>query len=377
VADAIEMSTMTALEPDVGQRRSSARTGTLRSPQALAEAGLIARDRVPLLDAVAARYTVAVPATLAALIDVAEPEDPIARQLIPDPRELITRPEERLDPIGDEAFSPVRGVTHRYPDRVLLRPLLSCPLYCRFCFRREVVGRSAGSLTPAELDAALDYIASTSTIREVILTGGDPLLLSARRLGELLARLSAMPHVETLRIHTRVPIATPDVVTAQLLRALRPSKPVWLAVHVNHVRELGDGASAALARLADQGIPLLAQTVLLRGVNDQSTTLADLFRRLVALRVKPYYLHHPDLAPGTGHFRVSLAEGRSIYAALRGHVSGHALPTYVLDIPGGAGKVPVEAPWVDVEPDGGWRVLDRLGERHRYETWSQTLLGEE
>ncbi len=361
----------TALESDAGPRRPAAQRRTLRSPQALAEAGLIASDRVPLLDAVAARYTVAMPVTLAALIDPADAEDPIARQLIPDPRELITRPEERLDPIGDEAFSPVRGVTYRYPDRVLLRPILSCPLYCRFCFRREVVGRAAGSLTPAELDAAVDYIASTPGISEVILTGGDPLLLSARRLGELLARLSAIPHVATLRIHTRVPIATPDSVSAALLRALRPSKAVWVAVHVNHPRELGDAASAALERLADSGIPLLAQTVLLRGVNDQSSTLAELFRRLVALRVKPYYLHHPDLAPGTAHFRVSLAEGRALYAGLRGHLPGHALPTYVLDIPGGAGKVPVDSPWVEAEPDGGWWILDRMGSRHRYETWLQ------
>lgn len=377
MANQNEFPTALALDPICGQPRQAARVATLRSPRALADAGLIASDRVPLLETVAERYTVAVPATLAALIDPTHAEDPIALQVIPDPRELVTRPEERLDPIGDEAFSPVRGVTHRYPDRVLLRPLLSCPLYCRFCFRREVVGRAAGSLTPAELDAAVDYIASTPAIREVILTGGDPLLLSARRLRDLLERLAAVPHVESLRIHTRVPIATPDTVSAALLRALRPAKPVWLAVHVNHVRELGDAACAALGRLADSGIPLLGQTVLLRGVNDQSTTLADLFRRLVALRVKPYYLHHPDLAPGTAHFRVSLAEGRALYAALRGHLPGHAIPTYVLDIPGGAGKVPVEAPWVEAEPDGGWRILDRKGERHLYETWSQTSLGEE
>jgi lysine 2,3-aminomutase len=327
---------------------------------------LIPLAEVPVLGEVGATYTVAVPPTLAALIDPRDPADPIARQVLPDARELTVLPEERSDPIGDSTFSPVPGLTHRYPDRVLLRPVLSCPMYCRFCFRREVVGRASGSLTPGQLDAAIAYVAATPAVREVILTGGDPLLLSPRRLGRLLARLAAIAHVDSLRVHTRVPIADPGRLDAALLAALRPAKPVWLSVHTNHPRELSDEAARCLAQLADAGVPLLAQTVLLRGVNDDPDVLEALFRRLIALRVKPYYLHHPDLAPGTAHFRLGLAEGQAIYRQLRGRVPGHALPTYVLDIPGGAGKVPVEAPWVRAHPLGGYLVTDPRGREHRY-----------
>lgn len=340
---------------------------TLRNAEQLASAGLIPLAEVPVLDQVAATYTVAVPPALAELIDPHDPADPIARQVLPDARELTVLPEERSDPIGDQAFSPVPGVTHRYPDRVLLRPVLSCPVYCRFCFRREVVGRAGGSLTPAQLEAAIGYVAATPAVREVILTGGDPLLLSPRRLGGLLARLAAIGHVESLRVHTRVPIADPHRVDHALVAALRPAKPVWLSVHTNHPRELGDRAAQGLALLADAGVPLLAQTVLLRGVNDDPDVLETLFRRLIALRVKPYYLHHPDLAPGTAHFRLGLAEGQAIFRQLRGRVPGHALPTYVLDIPGGAGKVPVEAPWVRPHPQGGYRVTDPRGREHDYD----------
>jgi len=339
---------------------------TLRHGQDLAAAGLIGADAMVRVDQIAATYSVAVPPAFARLIDRSDPADPIALQVLPDPRELTVLPEERSDPIGDAAYSPVKGITHRYPDRVLLKPVLSCPLYCRFCFRREVVGRAGGSLTPAELDAALAYIAGQTGVREVILTGGDPLLLAPRRLQWLLARLATIEHVELLRIHSRVPVAAPERIDAALLAALRPGTVVWLSVHVNHARELGQAAVQGLTRLADAGVPLLAQTVLLRGVNDDPEVLATLFRRLVSLRVKPYYLHHPDLAPGTAHFRLGLADGQRIFRALRGQVSGHALPTYVLDIPGGAGKVPVEAPWVALEADGSHTVLDRNGVRHRY-----------
>jgi lysine 2,3-aminomutase len=337
----------------------------MRAVGELAAARLIAVDEIPAIEEVVGTYTLAVPAALAALIDPDDPDDPIARQVIPDPRELEVHADERSDPIGDAAFSPVRGVTHRYPDRALIRPVLSCPVYCRFCFRREVVGRAGGALTPPELDAAIAYVASAPAIREVILTGGDPLLLSTRRLRGLLERLVAIAHVEMLRIHTRVPVADPARIDDELATALRLDKPVWLSVHVNHARELSPEAARGLACLADAGVPLLAQTVLLRGVNDDPQVLEALFRRLVALRVKPYYLHHPDLAPGTAHFRLELREGQAIFGALRGRLSGHALPTYVLDIPGGAGKVPVEAPWVRAEADG-YVVTDPRGGEHRY-----------
>jgi lysine 2,3-aminomutase len=204
-----------------------------------------------------------------------------------------------------------------------------------------VVGGKDSTLSAKELDAALAYVEAHPDIWEVILTGGDPLALSPRRLGALLARLDAITHVEVIRIHTRVPIVDPARVSIALVRALKISKPVYVAVHCNHADELTDGARRALARLADAGIPLLSQTVLLKGVNDDAASLEALFRALVRNRVKPYYLHHADLARGTAHFRTSVAEGRSLMASLRGRVSGLCQPTYVLDIPGGHGKVPI------------------------------------
>jgi len=345
---------------------SLAPTGTLRRAAQLVAHGYVAPEHEALIAGVGATYTIAVPAALAALIDPLDPDDPIARQVIPDPRELDLLPGDRSDPIGDEAFSPVKGITHRYPDRVLLKPILSCPMYCRFCFRREVVGRAGGALTPVEMDAAIAYVARHREIREVILTGGDPLMLSARRLAVLFERLAAIEHVDSLRVHTRVPVAEPARIDDALVAALRPDKPVWVSVHCNHPRELTPDAVRGLALLADGGVPLLAQTVLLRGVNDDPAVLEALFRRLLQLRIKPYYLHHPDMAPGTAHFRLGLDEGRAIFRALRGRVPGHALPTYVLDIPGGAGKVPVDAPWVREAVDGSFEVTDPNGRLHVY-----------
>ncbi|GLK71131.1 lysine-2,3-aminomutase-like protein [Ancylobacter dichloromethanicus] len=338
---------------------------TLRHIGELAEAGLAPAD--PALEAVAARYAVAVTPTLIGLIDPTDAADPIARQFVPDARELETRPEERGDPIGDGAHSPVPGIVHRYPDRALLKLVGVCAVYCRFCFRREMVGPGAEtSLTDAELDAALGYIAARPEIWEVVLTGGDPLVLAPRRLAALMARLAAIAHVKVVRFHTRVPIAAPERVTPALVEAIRaPDVTTYVAVHANHARELGPEARAALARLADAGVALVGQSVLLAGVNDEAATLAALFRTLVECRVKPYYLHHPDLAPGTAHFRLPIERGQALMAALRGRVSGLALPTYVLDIPGGHGKVPIGPGYLEPAPDG-WRVTDYCGGVHSY-----------
>ena len=340
---------------------------TLRTPTDLAEAGLIAPARVAELAAVATRYAVAVTPAMAELIDAADPADPVARQFVPDPRELETTPQERADPIGDEAHSPVPGIVHRYPDRLLLKATHTCAVYCRFCFRREVVGPAgAGNLTPAELDRAFGYIADHSEVWEVILTGGDPLVLSARRLAELMARLAAIEHVKIVRFHTRVPAVDPAAVTPELVAALScPGKTVYVALHADHPRELTPAARAACARLADAGIPLLGQTVLLKGVNDDPQTLTALFRAMVESRIKPYYLHHADLAPGTGHLRTTLAEGQALMRALRGRVSGLCQPTYVLDVPGGHGKSPVGPSYLPAADETGW-VEDPSGERHRY-----------
>jgi lysine 2,3-aminomutase len=347
---------MLPVEPPLCHRR------TLRTAADLITAGLVRPS--PELDRVIAASVVAVPPALAALIDPADPADPIARQFVPAADEAYSAPEERADPIGDEAFSPLKGLVHRYPDRVLLKPILVCPVYCRFCFRREAVGDADATLAPADLEAAFAYIAARPQIREIIVTGGDPLMLNPARLTDLVARAAALPQVEVLRFHTRVPVADPDRVTADLVAALKGvagGPAVWVSVHVNHPRELSARCAAALARLADAGLPLLSQSVLLRGVNDDAATLEALFRALIRHRVRPYYLHHPDLARGTSHFRPSLAEGQALMRALRGRLSGIAQPTYVLDIPGGAGKVPVGPDWLE---EGG--VSDPWGGVHAY-----------
>jgi lysine 2,3-aminomutase len=261
----------------------------------------------------------------------------------------------------------VKGIVHRYPDRVLLKTLHACPVYCRFCFRREQVGPGGEALDGAELAAALDYIRGHTEVWEVILTGGDPLMLAPRRLAGIVAALDAIGHVGVIRLHSRVPVADPSRVSAELVAALRTERAaVYVALHCNHANELTAGPRAALRRLSDAGIPLLSQTVLLRGVNDDAATLEALFRALVQARVKPYYLHHPDLARGTGHFRLTIAEGQALMRALRGRVSGLCQPTYVLDIPGGHGKVPVGPCYVDLPQGGVAEVTDRNGGVHLY-----------
>jgi lysine 2,3-aminomutase len=333
---------------------------------------LIAADLVPqsqrgALGPVGERYAIGLSSPLAALIDRHDPDDPIARQFIPDRAELLAQPEDMVDPIGDAAMSPVAGIVHRYPDRVLLKLIHVCPVYCRFCFRRESVGPGGAThLSGEALDAAFAYIAARPEIFEVILTGGDPLILSLRRLADIMARLAAIAHVAIIRIHTRVPIAEPALVTRELVDLLRSAgKTVYVALHANHPRELTAEARAACARFVDAGIPMLGQSVLLRGVNDDVETLTELMRAFVKARVKPYYLHHPDLARGTSHFRVSIAEGRALVAALRGRLSGLCQPLYVLDIPGGFGKVPIGESFVSGE-DGAYRVRDFHGESHLY-----------
>ena len=289
---------------------------------------------------VAERYAVAITPTMEALIDASDPADPIAAQFRPDVRELAVFPDESADPIGDGAHTPVAGVVHRYPDRVLLKPLHICPVYCRFCFRREMVGPDGnGTLSGAELDVALAYIEATPAIWEVILTGGDPFMLSARRVREITQRLAAIAHVKIIRWHTRVPAVDPSRLTAEFVESLKsPGAATYVVLHANHARELTSEARAAIARIVDAGIPMLSQSVLLKGVNDDADTLEALMRALVEARVKPYYLHHLDKAPGTSHFRCSIAEGQALMRALHARASGLAQPSYVQDGPEGKRK---------------------------------------
>jgi lysine 2,3-aminomutase len=306
---------------------------TLRTVEDLAAAGL--SGDTPALHDVARRYATALTPGVAAL---STRYPAIARQYVPDAAELLTLPHELDDPTADAAFSPVKGVVHRYPDRALLKPLLACPVYCRFCFRREAVGPDGGLLSEAELERALDWFAQTPGVREAILTGGDPLMLSHRRLAAILGRLDALPHIEVLRIHTRVPVADSVRVTPALAAALSLEKPLYVCVHANHAAEFTPDAAIGLRRLHGAGVVLLGQSVLLRGVNDDAGALEDLFRAMLRHRVKPYYLHQLDPAPGTARFHVPVAEGLGLLQQLRGRVTGLAWPTYVQEAPMGGGK---------------------------------------
>src|SRR5580658_4379974 len=337
------------------------------TPEQLIDAGLAAPERLAELAAVAERYAIGLTPALAALVRPGDSADPIARQFVPDARELIRDPAESDDPIGDDAMSPVRGLVHRYPDRVLIKLVAVCAVYCRFCFRRERVGPGSGVLSAAEFAAALDYVRARTDVWEVILTGGDPLTLSPRRIAEATQALASIPHVKTLRWHTRLPVAAPKSVTKAVARALiAEGKTIVVAVHANHPRELTESARAACRRLANAGAMLVSQTVLLKGVNDDAETLAALMRAFVEARVKPYYLHHGDLAPGTAHWRVPIAKGQALMRDLRGRVSGLAQPTYVLDIPGGHGKVPVGPGYLAGDLDACVSIEDPWGGAHSY-----------
>ncbi len=333
--------------------------GTLRSAADLVAAGLLLAENQEAADRVAARYAIAVPHAFASLIE--DTSDPIALQVLPDEAELETAAHEHSDPIGDEPYSPVPGIVHRYPDRALLKPLLVCPVYCRFCFRREHVGPGGGVLADEALVKALAYLRETPAIREVILTGGDPLLLSPRRLGALLEALDAIPHIEIIRIHSRVPVAAPALVNTDLASVLVTEKPLWLVVHANHAREFTPAARAALRLIQSAGLPVLGQSVLLRGVNDSEIALEDLFRAMLSARVKPYYLHQLDPAPGTSRFHVPIEEGLRLLRGLRGRVTGLAWPTYVLDIPGGKGKVPLGPDYLGANG----QITDPWGASHK------------
>ena len=333
--------------------------GNIHDADGLIDAALASEADRTALEAVARRYATLIPAAFLDLIEDAH--DPIARQVVPDASELVTAPHEHSDPIADAAFSPVPGIVHRYTDRVLLKPLLICPLYCRFCFRREHVGPQGGMLDEASLERALAWIGAHPGIGEVILTGGDPLMLSPRRLREIIAALDRIPHVHTIRIHSRVPVADPARLDARLAETLVTDKSMWLVLHANHAREFTWDAIAAIRRVQARAVPVLGQSVLLRGVNDSVAALEALLRAMVAARIKPYYLHQLDAAPGTERFHVPIEQGRLLLAGLRGRVTGLAWPTYVLDIPGGHGKVPIGPDYLDA---AAGRVRDPAGGGH-------------
>lgn len=335
---------------------------TLQSIKQLADAGLISEERVAALENVAAHYAVAISPDIAKLIGE---NDAIARQFVPSELELVTTPHERADPIGDKAHEPVPGIVHRYKNRVLFKPVHACPVYCRFCFRREMVGPGKeAALSQAEIDAAFAYIAAHSEIEEVIVTGGDPFILSPRRAAEISARSSEIPHIKKLRWHTRVPVVEPSRVTDEFVSTIKlKSGETRVAIHANHPHELTDAVRAACHKLRDAGIELLSQSVLLKGVNDDIAILKELMRAFTETGIKLYYMHHPDLAPGTSHFRMSIEEGQALMRELYAKIS--PAPDYMLDIPGGFGKISLLSDAI-VKNGVSWRVRDPQGIWHDY-----------
>lgn len=346
------------------------RSKTLRSAVDLRRAGLIEESDVAPLSAVAQRYAVALTEGVIETINISDPNDPVARQYLPAAAELQQSSNELADPIGDEAHSPLPGLVHRYPDRVLLKPTLVCPVYCRFCFRREQVGHNANApLTEEQLEQIFAYIAARPEIWEVIVSGGDPLALSSRRLSALINRLQHIDHVRVLRFHSRVPVAAPSLINAELVAALASAKQAtYVLVHANHANELNAAAKAACTRLRRAGITLLSQTVLLKQVNDSVAALSALMRAFVEAQIVPYYLHHPDLAPGSAHFRVSIEDGQRLIKALRGQYSGLCQPEYVIDIPGGDGKSPLTPSYLSqcASNPGHYLLEDYRGVKHAY-----------
>ncbi len=289
------------------------------------------------------------------LIDTSDPACPIRRQIVPRVEEMAFGADELEDPCAEDAHMAAPGLVHRYPDRVLFLVTDRCAAYCRYCTRSRVVSGANGHLD-ADHDAAIRYIAQHPEVRDVLLSGGDPLLFTDEKLDSLLSRLRAIPHIEFLRIGTRIPIFLPQRITPGLLDVLRRHRPVWLSIHVNHPRELTAESRAALDRLADAGVPLGNQSVLLRGVNDSPETMRELVHKLLLCRVRPYYLYQCDLIRGSAHLRTSVREGIDIINELRGHTTGYAVPQYVVDGPGGGGKIPINPEYL-LAHDGGSLVL--------------------
>jgi lysine 2,3-aminomutase len=316
-------------------------------------------DPKPLL-AVAERYPFRLSASYAKLIKY--PGDPIWLQTVPSEKELDDQDDLLPDPLHEEQLSPVPGLIHRYPDRAVLLVSNSCATYCRFCMRKRKVGIGAScNNDTVDIDQAIDYLRSKKQIKDLLLSGGDPLTLKDETLQDILLKLRTIPHVDIIRIGTRIPVVQPSRITPALCKMLAAHHPLFINTHFNHPAELTTDAQKACAMLADSGIPLGNQTVLLKGVNDDHETLKNLFIGLLKLRVRPYYLHQMDLVQGTGHFRTNLGNGIKLAASLRGKISGMAIPHYVVDLPGGKGKVPLQ-PENAVKDGKNWKIRTSSGE---------------
>lgn len=300
------------------------------------------------------------------LIDRDDPNCPIRRQVIPRSGEKQTAPEELLDPVGEEDTKPVEGIVHRYPDRVLFLVTDRCAAYCRYCTRSRLVSNAQDYNFHPEFERGLDYIRNTPEIRDVLLSGGDPLLLSNRKLDYLLGELQKIPHVEFIRIGSRIPVFLPQRIDDDLCEIFKKRGPIWMSIHVNHPRECTRALKAACERLSFAGVPLGNQSVLLRGVNDDSKTMKSLIHRLLMMRVRPYYLYQCDLITGSAHLRTDPRVGIEIIKSLRGHTTGYSIPQFVIDAPGGGGKVPINPEYVKEVTDDRIIMRNFSGEEYSY-----------
>ncbi len=297
------------------------------------------------------------------LVDPRNPDDPIRRTVIPREEELTTSPEEMVDPCGEDSHSPVPGLVHRYPDRVLFLINDTCSVYCRYCTRSRVVG--SGELRP-EFEHVYDYLAAHPEIRDVLISGGDPLVFSDDRLERIISRLRAIEHIEIIRIGTKIPVVLPQRITDNLVSMLKKYHPFFMSIHFLHPRELTPEVREACNKLADAGIPTFSQTVLLQGVNDDPVLMKHMMQQLLTLRVRPYYIYQCDPVQGTRHFRTKIRTGLNIMEHLRGHTTGYAIPTYVVDAPGGGGKIPVSPDYVLAETDEKLILRNYAGQVYEY-----------
>ncbi len=312
------------------------------------------------------RLSLAITPYWATLMDPEDPNCPIRRQAVPVAAESVVSPHEMIDPCAEDRDSPAPHLVHRYPDRVLLLATEHCAMYCRHCTRRRLVGEREKGDDAARFDAAIEYIKSNRKVRDVLISGGDPLILEDEEVEKLLEKIRAIPHVEFLRLGTRVPVTLPQRITEKLVTMLKKYSPLWISIHFNHPKEITRRCKIACDMLAEAGVPLGSQTVLLKGINDRPYIMKKLMHELLKIRVRPYYIYQCDPVRGTQHFRTPVAAGINIMEKLRGHTSGYALPTYVIDGPGGGGKIPVGPNYILSQAKGKYVLRNYKGKIYTY-----------
>lgn len=338
----------------------------IRSKDELSEIIKLTSEEEKGINKASGRLSMAITPYWVTLIDPEDPECPLRRQSVPTIAESVIGPHEMTDPCAEDRDSPARHLVHRYPDRVLLLATEHCAMYCRHCTRRRLVGEHSESDSSSKFDAAIEYIKSNRKIRDVLISGGDPLILEDEVLEELLKSLSGISHVEFLRLGTRVPVTLPQRITEKLVNILKKYSPLWISIHFNHPKEITKRCKIACDMLAEAGIPLGSQTVLLRGINDRPYIMKKLMHELLKIRVRPYYIYQCDPVRGTQHFRTPVAAGINIIEKLRGHTSGYAVPVYVIDGPGGGGKIPVGPNYILSQAKGKYVLRNYKGKIYTY-----------